>query len=762
MSHKRLTTPTDQEINALVLLFSEQRFEAAETSAKTLAKRYPRDSFGFKALGAIYTETGRSQKAIDPMKKAIALDPRDAELRSNLGNAYKDLLQFDEAEKCYRKALSIDPGYASVYSNLGVILKDQGMLNDAAACYKTAIGLDPLNAESKVRLGFVLMNMGETAESEGFIREALALRPDYVEAIHALALLLTHQERSSEAQAFYAQALGLTPESSDLHNNHGNLLKELGQYADAEVSYRKALVLDPRSSTAYNNLGMVLNAQSRTVEAEAMYRVALAMKPDFTEAISNLGVTLMETGRLTEAEMLYRHALEKTPDHVALLTNLGCTLKELGRTDEAVACFRKSLSKDGSFNVAGSNLLFTLNYESTQDPIAMKAEAMAFGKACTAKAGRPYREWRCSKAGTLRIGFVSSDLYAHPVGYFLEGLVSNLDKKRFELYAYSSSPREDEVTASLKPCFKKWQTIKGVSDQAAAARIHNDSIDILIDLAGHTGNNRLPLFAYKPAPIQASWMGYFATTGMKEIDYWIGDPWVTPECDADHFTEKLWQLPETYLCFTPPKDAPEVSEPPAIANGFVTFGCFNNLAKINADVIALWARVLNQIPSSKLLLKTRQLDDQVTCETILAAFMAHGIDESRLMLEGWSPRNELLAAYSRVDFALDPFPYPGGTTSAEAFWMGVPVITKAGNRFLSRIGTSIVSNAGFTGWSVTDDDAYVELAKAAARKNMTSVRTHMRTDLMETPLFDAKRFAFHFGMAMSAMVYKFKEGITHE
>jgi predicted O-linked N-acetylglucosamine transferase (SPINDLY family) len=764
MNPKRLSAPSQQEVNTLVAMFNEQRYESAQAQAKALIKRYPRDSFGYKALGAIFTETQRSAAAIEPMKKAIALDPHDAELRANLGNAYKDLRELEDAEKCYRKALSIDPGFATVYSNLGVILKDRGLFNEAESSYRSALQLEPGNSEAKVRLGYVLMRMDKVEEAEACLREVLKATPDYVECLQALAMLLSQLERRDEAMACYEHVLKVSPDSFEIHNNHGNLFKEIGQFVSAESAYRKALSIKPDSALAFNNLGMVLQHQNRTVEAEANYRIALALQPDFPEAINNLGVTLMDTGRLAEAESLYLSGLAMRPKFFSLLANLGCVYKEQGRIEESVASFRAALKQCPDFFMAASNLLFTQNYGIDCDPVKLLKEAVGFGRDCAAKVRSPCREWRPAADGRLRIGFVSGDLYSHPVGYFLESLVSEIDQQGFELFAYNCSPVEDVISMRLKSRFNKWLTITGLSDQALAECIQRDGIDILIDLSGHTANNRLPAFAYKPAPIQASWLGYFATTGVKEVDYWIGDPYVTPTEDAEHFTETLWPLADSYLCFTPPKEAPAVAALPALTNGYITYGCFNSLSKLNEQVIGLWSQILERTEDSKLYLKTRQLDDKKVCESIYAAFQAHGINQDRLILSGWSPRNELLAEYRRVDFALDPFPYPGGTTSAESLWMGVPVLTKKGDRFLSRIGTSIAVNAGLVDWIAEDDAAYVEKAVAFSSDvaHLANLRAGLRDQLITTPLFDAKRFARSFEDALKGMAHKLNQGLHHE
>jgi predicted O-linked N-acetylglucosamine transferase (SPINDLY family) len=358
------------------------------------------------------------------------------------------------------------------------------------------------------------------------------------------------------------------------------------------------------------------------------------------------------------------------------------------------------------------------------------------------------------EAQRLVVGFVSGDLYGHPVGYFLEGVLKEVDRGRLELIAYPTQNKDDDLTARIKPYFSKWNSLVGLSDEEAARRIHEDGVHILIDLAGHTGYNRLPVFAYKPAPVQATWLGYFATTGVKEIDYIIGDPYVTPESEADHFVEKIWALPETYCCFSPPLGAPQVSELPALANGFVTFGCFNNLAKVNERVIALWARVLQAVPGSKLMLKTKALADEAVRRRMTEQFQAQGVEADRLILEGPSPRTELLGAYGRVDIALDPFPYPGGTTSAEALWMGVPVLTKRGDRFLSHVGETIAHNSGQSEWIAQDEAEYVQKAVQFTQDlpSLAARRAQMREKLLQSPLYDAKRFARHFRDAIADMV----------
>jgi predicted O-linked N-acetylglucosamine transferase (SPINDLY family) len=292
-----------------------------------------------------------------------------------------------------------------------------------------------------------------------------------------------------------------------------------------------------------------------------------------------------------------------------------------------------------------------------------------------------------------------------------------------------------------------------MNDQQAAARIRDDRIDLLLDLSGHMNFNRLPLFAWRPAPVQASWLGYFASTGLPAMDYLLGDPHVLPPDAQTYYTERLWRLPDSYLCFTPPAERVDIGPLPLATQGHITFGCFNHLMKMNDRVVDVWARILHGVPHSRLFLKAKQLDDAPTRETTLARFAAHGIEASRLTLEGRSPRAEYFAAYNRIDIALSPFPYPGGTTSVEGLWMGVPVLCRRGDRFLSNICTSMLHSAGLADWIAQDNDDYVAkaVAFAADAPRLAALRSSLRSTVLASPLCDAARYARHLEAALEAM-----------
>ena len=421
-------------------------------------------------------------------------------------------------------------------------------------------------------------------------------------------------------------------------------------------------------------------------------------------------------------------------------------------------CYQRAIDLKPDFAEAHSNLLFVLNYLQARPRLALRDAARHYGELVTRKAA-PFGNWLNSvdPGRRLQVGLVSGDLHNHPVGYFLEGLVANLDPERVRLIAYHTSAATDQLSARLKAHIPDWRQVKGSSDAKLAQQIRSDGIDILIDLAGHTAHNRLPVFARKPAPVQAGWLGYFATTGVPAMDYILVDPWAAPPNEDEQFTETPWRLPETRLCFTPPDTAVAVGPLPALSlsssAGHVTFGCFSNLAKLNSAVLDVWVKVLIAAPATRLLLKSKQLGDAGTQQKLRAQFASRGIDGGRITLEGQSSRADYLAAYNRIDIALDTFPFPGGTTTAEGLWMGVPVVALRGDRLLSRQGESLLMNAGLQDWIASDSDDFVALAlaKAGAIGELARLRAGLRQQVLASPLFDARRFATHFEAALRGM-----------
>jgi predicted O-linked N-acetylglucosamine transferase (SPINDLY family) len=349
---------------------------------------------------------------------------------------------------------------------------------------------------------------------------------------------------------------------------------------------------------------------------------------------------------------------------------------------------------------------------------------------------------------------VSGDFRNHSVGYFVEGLFKALNPNEFEIYAFQSQSNTDDLTERLKPCVKEWIPIHAMNDLAVATLIHQKGIQVLVDLSGHSALNRLPVFAYKPSPLQISWLGFPMTTGVPEMDYVLGDPWALPHAYEDHFVESIWRMPSTYVCMAMEQEDAEMVRELDHKKDFITFGSFNNLSKINNAVIAAWSQILKSVSGSKLYLKCKQLENSGIQSQILNRFASQGITEERLIFSGeLRGRKSHLQEYLKVDVALDTFPFPGVTTSVEALWMGVPVLSVKGHHFLSSTASSIAINAGLGDWVATDSDDYVTKAVAFAsdRTSLSGIRQELRKTIRQSALFDSRLFAQQFGEALQGM-----------
>ena len=663
-----------------------------------------------------------------------------------------------EAAQACRELLNTYPQTLVAINVLGATLHGQGKLQEAVQAYNKAIQLNPDSPDAYSNRGAALQELGRSKDAEASYSKAITLKPDYAEAHFNRGNTLKVLGRLDEAVASHDKAIQFKPDYADAYNNRGIALKDLGLLDEALTSYDKAIQFKPDYADAYNNRGNTLKELGQLDEAIKNYGKAIQCRPDYAEAHNNRGNALKHLGQLNEALRSYDKAIQLKPDFAEAYINQGAALKDLGLLDEAIAGYEKAIQLRPDYEDAYSNLLMTLNYTPNLNVIDHIATARKFGEFATEKAQIHFSTYQCLPTPErLRVGFVSGDLRNHPVGYFLESILSSIDSSKIELIAYPTTPTVDALSERIKPSFSVWKPIYGQTDEAAANMIYADGVHVLLDLSGHTADNRLPMFGCKPSPVQVSWLGYFATTGLNEMDYLLGDPHVTPPQDDDHFTEKVWRLPETRWCFTPPDvdidiDI-EVSAPPGLNQGYVTFGCFSNLTKINDQVVALWTKVLEAVPDSRLLLKAKQLRDPLVQESIIQRFAALGINSKRISLEESEDRQKYFAAYNRIDITLDPFPFTGGTTSVESLWMGVPLITLAGNSLISRQGVGVLTNAALSDWIADDEESYLAKAIifASDLDKLTRLRASLRSQVLASPLFDAPRFARNFENALWAM-----------
>lgn len=782
----------NQKHQQLIELFRTGQYHKVLAQAKDFLAANPESFVAWKVLGAALLQLGDCKQAVAAMQRALQINDSDAETWANLGIAQREAGQiaaaraslcqavqkdplrsewhynlgnlllaeglFAEAIQSYQTAISLDSSSAKAHSNLGVALEKSGQTEAAVAAYQAALRIDPGFTDALNNLGNLLQDEGRSDEAIALFQEALRLRPTYPEALNNLARALFERKELEAAQGYCEQALNLNPGLSAAHTNLGNILKARGQIEAAIEAYRQALTLSPQQAEIHNNLGCALKDAGEVAAAVASYRAAIALKPDYAVAHNNLGSALKELGQFDSAIEALEYAIGLLPDLAEAYSNLGSTYKDIGRFDLAMACFQKATALDEQFLDAQSNLLFSLNLTQKVSADEKLKQAVRYGEMAAQRRKSRYEHWLGvpDSSRMIRVGFVSGDFRNHAVGYFLEGVMHALRQHHhaaFHWIAYSNNPREDEVTARLKTSFDAFHAVVGLSDEKLARKIHDDEIDILIDLAGHTAFNRLPVFSYKPAPVQLSWLGYFATTGVAEMDYLLADPWSLPTEAEAEFSEQIVRLPETRLCFTAPEMDIPVSTLPALRKGFVTFGCFNNLAKVNDDVVALWARILREVPDAQLFLKAKQLRDPAVLGTTLKRFAAHGVGAERLLLQGPEGRDTYLRAYNEVDICLDPFPYPGGTTTVEALWMGVPVLTLAGTNLLSRQGVGLLSNIELFDWVASNPDDYVRLAVQMASDwtALGECRQTLRERLMASPLCDTERFAQQFTATLRAL-----------
>ncbi len=718
------------------------QLQQAETLYRQILQLQPNHPDALHLLGVIAHQVGQHEAAADLIGKAIKLAPQSAEYPANLGEALRAQGRLDEAATAYRKAIRLNPQFAAAYNNLGIVLRQRGKNAESITAYRRAIAVKPDYPQAHNNLAIALKDQGDTAGAIEHYRHAIALAPASAEAHNNLGVALKEQGLVEQALACFQQAIALKADFAEAYEGLGSTLRAKGQLTDAIDAYRVAIRLNPHFAQACNNLGVVLKDAGRSAEAIAAYQQALALDPELAEAHNNLGIVLKEQGLLEQAISHLRRALALRPGYAEACNNLGLALEIQGRVEEAVAAYRQALVFDPRLSRAHSNVLFALNYLPKHDPRKIFEEHLCWAKTYAEKL-HPIGEAANNRTpGRLRIGYVSPDFRTHPVAYFVEAVLARHDAEQFEVTGYSDVTAPDAVTARLRGLTHRWRDIHGLTDEQVGALVRQDGIDILVDLAGHTERNRLLLFARRPAPVQASWIGYFNTTGLAAMDYFISDATGSPPGQEKLFAEKLIRLPHSRFCYRPPDYAPEVAAPPSMANGRITFGSFNNLAKLNDDVVALWAEILAALPSSRLLLKSLALGDHNTRERYLTLFASHGIQPERISLSGHSPHAEMLAEYGKIDIALDPFPFTGGLTTCEALWMGVPVVTLAGETLVARQSASLLSNLGKSEWIAESPQRYIEIALslADAPAKLLELRRSLRTRMAASPVCDADAF----------------------
>jgi predicted O-linked N-acetylglucosamine transferase (SPINDLY family)/glycosyltransferase involved in cell wall biosynthesis len=767
--------------------FAEGRLSDAEDICREILGKDERCAGAWYLMGKMAVLQGDLETAGDFASVACDLEPENAEFVRGLAEVFFFKKELVSAEEQARRALELAPDSSEGLVLQGRILADKGEKSAALEAFQEAVRLRKDFADGFSNYALALQKFGRGKDAISQIRKACALEPDSVEFQTNLAMLLEQNARYVDALAAYGKAARMNPNVGFVWFRQGRLLNGLKRYAEAIPLFEKAVALPGQMGEYHYEYGLALHMCKRFQEALAQYQKALSMgyntaalqcncgviykdlrkggdaimafhsavtmEPTNVSYLNNLGAAALELGLNSEALECFEQAVEKNPKLPTARNNIGNLLKDRGRGMDALPQYRKSIELNPDDRDVQSNYLLCHMYIPDMDPKVVFEEHKKWGVAASKKIPPAFKFKPRQSGAKLRVGFLSADLCHHPVAYFIESLFREYDRGHFEFVAYGDQRNSDDFSARFAKQVDLWRETSSYDDSKLAKLIHEDQLDILFELSGHTAYNRLGVFALKPAPLQVSYLGYPGTTGLPTIGYRITDAFADPPGTTEHLhTEKLIRLKGCAWCFQPDAAAPEVQPLPALKNGYVTFGCFNNMAKLNPPLFETWAEILLRVPGSHLRLKARTLTDDGVRKELKAYFTDRGIEEERLDFFGHTKKIvEHLSHYHSVDIALDSFPYHGTTTTCEAMWMGCPVITRAGKTHVSRVGVSLLNNVGLTEFITDTRETYIAKAAelASDTERLIELRAGMRARLQSSPIMDASAFAGNFAQALN-------------
>jgi protein O-GlcNAc transferase len=759
---------TKAALDAAIRAFQSGQLPQAKLAFEQVLRLDPKEPDALHSLGLILFQLGEQEKGLQLVTQSTKVRPKHPETHYNLGVMHQRLGQFDLAESSFRQVLAQKRDHAQAHFALGNALRELGKGGEAAKSFEQAVKLVPSWPEGHFNLGNALRDIGEFERGVACFQKAIALKPDWADAHTNLGQVLRATGEYEAAIASCRKALALNAQLPEGHFNLAAALWSLGKRTEALISYRMAAILKPDWPEAHYDLGYCLFQLGRTEEAIATYRRTIALKSTWAEAHAALGAVLIRQGfalkhseLMREADACHRQALALNPDWSDAYVNLaGSPLRTGLDQEETFALLERAIALQSDGLIAHESLLFSRQYSAALTPVQWRAALRAFADAYFAPLNIPDLLNLKDPQKRLRIGYVSPDFRNHSCSWFIEPVLANHDQSNVEVYIYANVPQADEVTARLKSLSHHWCDVQEMSSEAVANLIRGHNIDILVDLAGHTFGNILPVFCYKPAPIQITWLGSPTSTGLETMDYRLSDPWLTPGNTEEYFTERLWNLACPAHCYRPSAQAPDVGSLPAEKNGYLTFGSFNNLAKLNPETVALWAKALHAVDQSQLILKSWQLGDAEVRRQIRKSFTQQGIDESRLhLLDAISGLSAHLNLYNQIDIALDTFPYNGATTTLEALWMGVPVLTLAGWRTASRYSFSFLSALDLREFAADNQKQFVEIAQNLSGKllYLSELRRGLRSKMRNSPLCDEVGFTGHLEAAYRQMWQRYCE-----
>lgn len=724
--------------------FQAGRYEAAEQTTRRLLALRPEDPAMHFGLGMVLERRGRTEEALAAYEAALAINPLHLRALVAAGELYRVRNRGDDAVKAARKAVAIDPANPDACNLLGAALQDSGHSEEALGWLESATAKQPQNARAHYNLGVALQALDRKDDAVAAYRRAVELDPQLMEARNNLGLLLVDAEEASAAIAELQVAVDLAPGSAVAHNSLGRAYYRAGRLGQALASFQQALHIDPLYAEAHANVGAVQRARGQPDAALATLDRALQLKPDLADAHGNRSMILRELGRLDEAADSATRAIAARPNDAEFHMMLALVNNDRGLHRETLGSARRAVALKPAMATLHLRLLGLLLYNPEPAAAERFAECRAFGARFGQRSptGSVFAERLRDPERRLRIGYVSSDLRGdHPVARNLLPLFVHHDRSRFELFVYADVTAPDNTTDEFKALAARWTAIDGLEDRNVATAVRNDEVDILVCLAGRFDRNRPLVASYRPAPVQVTFHDP-ATSGLVEMDYLIADPILAPANGTERFTERVARLPHFYV-HDPLPGAPPVRTLPLAATGAPTFGCFNNPAKLSDACLALWAQLLMAVPRARLMLKFRNwYGSEPLQRRVTTAFERAGIARDRLVVvDADRPGLHHLEIYNEVDVALDPFPFTGSTTTFEALWMGVPVVTLTGDSMVSRWTTSMLDAVQLKDLASRTEDGYVAAAAALVSdmSRLARLRASLRARVAGSPLCDGRR-----------------------
>jgi predicted O-linked N-acetylglucosamine transferase (SPINDLY family) len=686
------------------------QYELAEKGYTAILQNNPNHAASLHLLGCLKKQQNKYNQAVQLIETAIGIAPNIAIYHYNLGFAYFDMLKIQQAIDAWQKTIALDPKLIDAYANIGYALIQQNELQKAQEILIQGYKKAPQNQ-------LILLNLATACHKD---------------------------EAFDKARQYYEKLLFINEKHVEALKGYGRLLYKTGHLIESINCQLYLTHFQPDCVDTWYHLGCAYQDNCQDEDAVKCFRHVLSLDPKSTKAYYHLGNIEKDKGQLTSAKKYYEAALDQNPNYVEVLVVLGTLCLDMADYENAHFFIQKALnSNKDKFLSIGSIHLYQLNFMPDIPRFQIFQNHLEWGDNMIASCEYSYNP-KLKVKDKIRIGYVSPDFRVHSIAYFILSVLKNHDRNHFKIFIYSNVARADHVTENIRQFCHVYRNIRGMSTMSAGQLIYEDKIDILIDLAGHTHANRLDIFAMKPAPIQMTYLGYPGTTGLTTIDYRITDTIADSIDDTDHYTEKLIQIPAPFVCYQPPDNAPDVSDLPMNKNGYITFGSFNYLGKINKYVIQLWAKLLNQIPDARLVLKSRPFHDSLVCKRFQDMFASKGISEERLDLRGSNPGlNMHLSNYHDIDIGLDPFPYNGTTTTCEALWMGVPVLTITGKYHSERVGTALMQSIGLKDWIAANDVQFLKKAYLLARQPnlLSKLRQQLRTIMKTSDLCNGAQHA---------------------